>query len=43
MRRDKLVPDGKQLEQGGFRWQSMRDGVILVMAAQMAVLLQGSD
>jgi transposase len=32
----------KGLEQGGFRWPGIRDGVIRLTAAQMAVLLEGS-
>ncbi len=33
----------KRLEQGGFRWPGIRDGVIRLSAAQMAVLLEGAD
>ncbi len=33
----------KRLKQGGFRWPGIRDGVIRLTAAQMAVLLEGSD
>lgn len=33
----------KRLEQGGFRWPGIRDGVIRLTAAQMAVLLEGAD
>ncbi|VXD06264.1 transposase [Sphingomonas sp. T1] len=33
----------KRLEQGCFRWPGIRDGVIRLTAAQMAVLLEGAD
>ncbi len=33
----------KRLEQGGFRWPGIREGVIRLTTAQMAVLLKGSD
>lgn len=32
----------KRLEQGGFRWPGIRNGVIRLTAAQMAVLLESS-
>ena len=38
-----LCLTAKRLEQGGFRWPGIRDGVIRLMAAQMAVLLEGAD
>ena len=33
----------KRLEQGCSRWPGVRDGVIRLTAAQMAVLLEGAD
>ena len=33
----------KRLEQGGFRWPGIRDGVIRLSATQMAILLEGAD
>lgn len=33
----------KKLEQGGFRWPGIQDGVMRITAAQLGALLQGLD
>ena len=33
----------KRLEQGGFRWPGIRDGVMRLTAAQLATLIEGLD
>lgn len=33
----------KRLEQGGFRWPGIRDGVMRLTAAQLGALLEGLD
>jgi len=33
----------KRLENGGFRWPNMQDGVIRLTAAQLSALLEGLD
>jgi transposase len=33
----------KRLEDGGFRWPNMQDGVIRLTAAQLSALLEGLD
>ena len=33
----------KRLEDGGFRWPTVRDGVIRLTAAQLSALLEGLD
>jgi transposase len=33
----------KRLENGGFRWPSMQEGVIRLSAAQLSALLEGLD
>jgi transposase len=38
-----LVLLAKRLEQGGFRWPTMGDGVMRLTASQLAALLEGLD
>jgi len=33
----------KKLEQGGFRWPGIQDGVMRITAAQLGALLEGLD
>lgn len=33
----------KRLEQGGFRWPAIHDGVMRLTAAQLGALLEGLD
>ena len=38
-----LVLAAKRLEEGWFRWPSLRDGVIRLTPAQLSALLEGLD
>ena len=38
-----VVPVAKRLENGQFRWPTIRDGVMRLSAAQLQALLEGLD